>query len=207
MSDREKVRNLVLLLLLGILAILLASLAMVALLMWRTPAPEVVVAEAPAVVEAPAVDDVFIDADAISTASPEPEVQIYKVQPAQPVEPGGDGPVPEAPPVPEGTTASVDLAVLGALDQAQVQNVLSRGTASLHRCYQEALEKTPDLAGAWTGEILVQPSGAVGRVRTVDTTLADPAVSDCLVTRLKRARFPGGRGTATITWTLRFQPS
>ncbi len=91
--------------------------------------------------------------------------------------------------------------------KARIESVMNNHRGAFRRCYEKRLRVRPDLKGQVVVAFTIGVDGRV-RVPIVETsTLNDPAVHRCLVTRVGAARFDvPASGVCQIRWPLRFQP-
>ncbi len=108
-----------------------------------------------------------------------------------------------------------ELTIIGGeLDDETVWRLLHTTESMLHLCYQNALEKEPELAGTVELHLVVAPTrdGHPTRVHVAEGTggsspeLAD--VEACFVRIVRRINFPapGGQREADVTFDLRLSP-
>jgi len=116
-----------------------------------------------------------------------------------------------APPVqagagPVGTLAlgKVELASKG--DGAPISAALTKRLEELQACYQDALGKTPTLAGALTFAFTLKPDGSFGEVAVQTSALKDESLETCITDSIKSAKLGKPIAKApvkgTITMTL-----
>ncbi|MEW6431495.1 MAG: AgmX/PglI C-terminal domain-containing protein [Myxococcota bacterium] len=99
-----------------------------------------------------------------------------------------------------------DAAAQREAEREALLDVVHRNTREIHRCYTNALEEAPGLAGmlrvAWT----VDANGRVPDARIDETNLDDPGLQACVLERVRAWRFPkstdGTRKKLTWKWTL-----
>ena len=119
---------------------------------------------------------------------------------------------PAADPAP--TTSSVataqpgELIVTGSLDKDLVEAVIKRNTNQLRYCYQRELTKKPTLAGDVTVKFTISPDGSVSAATVAATTLNNPNVESCLISRFTRFSYPmpKGGGIVIVEYSMVFAP-
>lgn len=77
---------------------------------------------------------------------------------------------------------------------------LSRRRAELNLCYEQALRKNPDLRGRLDLLFMLGPNGRVVAAEVQDSTVKDPAVAECLMSRALKWRFPRARESLVCTF-------
>ncbi|MDZ7372894.1 MAG: TonB family protein [candidate division KSB1 bacterium] len=92
----------------------------------------------------------------------------------------GDLIVSSASPVTEGKGGA------GSRDPDAVSAVVSSHNAAIQYCYQRALRRNPDLKGKVVVRFTITPEGTVKNVEVVSSTLNDPDVIDCILSRIRR---------------------
>lgn len=74
----------------------------------------------------------------------------------------------------------------GARDQDAVSSVVQSHNAAIQYCYQRALRRNPNLRGKIVVRFTITPQGAVSKVSILSSTLDEPSVESCIVSRIKR---------------------
>jgi TonB family protein len=97
----------------------------------------------------------------------------------------------------------------GGLPEDEVRRVIKKNQSQVSACYQTALSANPRLEGkvaiAWT----VGLDGHVAAASVSEDTMGDPAVSRCMVERVRNWTFPkptGGK-VANVTFPWIFKPA
>ncbi|MEN9797478.1 MAG: hypothetical protein RL653_1174 [Pseudomonadota bacterium] len=99
--------------------------------------------------------------------------------------------------------------VVGGLAKDVIQKVIKRHENEIKYCYESELQKTPDLSGkvavAWT----IDGSGAVADANVSESTLGSNSVEACILTRIRRWKFPEpeGGGVVSVTFPWVFKPA
>ena len=96
-------------------------------------------------------------------------------------------------------TRAVDPAAV-KLPDCEAPEVAIRRTLNLKKqgflaCYKKELNKDPSIQGKLLLNISVTPEGTIDTIATEENTLNNPAVQNCLFTRMKRTTFPACTGT------------
>jgi hypothetical protein len=74
----------------------------------------------------------------------------------------------------------------GSRDPDAVSAVVNSHNAAIQYCYQRALRRNPDLKGKLVVRFTITPEGTVKNVEVVSSTLNDPDVIDCILSRIRR---------------------
>ena len=86
----------------------------------------------------------------------------------------------------------------GSISREEVARVINRHLKEVQFCYEKALIKDPGLRGKLVLEWTIKSSGSVGRVKQKTSTLKSARVASCIISSLKRWRFPKPRGGVVI---------
>ncbi|MEL6543032.1 MAG: AgmX/PglI C-terminal domain-containing protein [Myxococcota bacterium] len=94
-----------------------------------------------------------------------------------------------------------------SLPKALVKKVVDLKRAQVRACYERALHADHGLRGRILMRWLVGRDGRVSTVRAEHSTLRDPAVAECLKSRIASWRFPApaGGGTVEVRYPFVFQ--
>lgn len=91
--------------------------------------------------------------------------------------------------------------VLGGLDQSVVARIVRRHQNEIRYCYERQLQKDPNLTGRIAVRWVIDGMGNVTSATVLGDTVASPAVADCILTRVRRWRFPEPRGGGIVVVT------
>ena len=98
----------------------------------------------------------------------------------------------------QGLVSVQKLTVGGDLPKAVVDKTIRRRMGALRRCYAIGLRMQPSLAGRILIEVEITAGGKVGSVKVIGKSFGAAKVEHCLLSNLKRWRFPAGpKGDAT----------
>jgi hypothetical protein len=78
----------------------------------------------------------------------------------------------------------------GSLPVEVVQRIVRRSIQRFRRCYETALGNAPDLVGEVNTSFTIAAKGAVSRVSTTGSTLADDAAVKCVASHVEVLSFP-----------------
>ena len=96
----------------------------------------------------------------------------------------------------------------GSLDPSKIGKVVKRRVKAIKSCYEKQLKRNPDLSGKVKVQFTILGSGRVGEVQALEDTMGEPAVAQCIVSRVKRWRFPKpDGGSVTVAFPFVFSPS
>ena len=88
--------------------------------------------------------------------------------------------------------------VRGSLDKEVIRRVIRRRQSAVRRCYETQLRTKPDLAGKVTVRFIVSSTGSVQTATTSSSTLDDKTTERCLLSVVKRMRFPKPQGGGIV---------
>lgn len=91
--------------------------------------------------------------------------------------------------------------VTDGLSRDVVAKVIRRHEKEIKFCYEQALQHSPGLTGKVTVMFIIGPAGDVSDASVADSSMTDDEVSQCMVQRVKRWKFPEPLGGGTVTVT------
>ncbi|SEM15265.1 TonB family C-terminal domain-containing protein [Stigmatella aurantiaca] len=110
-----------------------------------------------------------------------------------------------------GTTKVVPgkTTVIGGLDKDVIAKVIRRHQNEIKYCYETELNKNPSLAGKVAVAFTIDPAGAVAEANVAETTLGNATAENCMLSRIRRWKFPEpkGGGVVAVTYPWLFSPS
>jgi TonB family protein len=99
--------------------------------------------------------------------------------------------------------------VVGGLDKDVIQKVIRRHQNEIKYCYESELNRKPDLAGKVAVAFTIDPTGSVSEASVTETTLGSSAAEQCMLSRIRRWKFPEpkGGGVVAVTYPWLFSPA
>lgn len=99
--------------------------------------------------------------------------------------------------------------VVGGLDKDVIAKVIRRHQGEIKYCYESELNKDPSLAGKVAVSFVIDPTGAVSDASVSETTLNNAAAERCMLSRIRRWKFPEpkGGGVVSVTYPWLFSPA
>jgi TonB family protein len=99
--------------------------------------------------------------------------------------------------------------VIGGLDKDVIAKVIRRHQNEIKYCYESELNKNPALAGKVAVAFTIDPAGSVADASVSETTLGSSAAEQCMISRIRRWKFPEpkGGGVVNVTYPWLFSPS
>jgi glutamine cyclotransferase len=82
----------------------------------------------------------------------------------------------------------------GTLSKDEIRKVVVEHIGEIRRCYNQGLERDPELAGRIVVGFEITGTGAVGRSEISESTLKDAAVGVCVAGAIKTWQFPAPKG-------------
>jgi len=92
----------------------------------------------------------------------------------------------------------------GELDEKTVQQYIRRFLSGIKWCYQDRLQSNRKLGGKVTLAFTILPNGSVLDPRTVNSSLGDATLEQCIATKMARWRFPSPKdgGVVEVAYPL-----
>ncbi len=87
-----------------------------------------------------------------------------------------------------------DISIAGDLDRETVRRYIQTKTDQIRWCYQQELQKNPDLTGEIKMQWVILPTGFTARVKVAKSTIRNAAVERCVSDRIATWRFPAPKG-------------
>ncbi|MFT6030177.1 MAG: hypothetical protein ACI8O8_001920 [Oleiphilaceae bacterium] len=89
-----------------------------------------------------------------------------------------------------------------------IRRTMDANKSAINSIYNRELRKKPSLRGAFTAQLIVEPSGSVSNCITTDSTLNEPTLEDKICKRLRLVNFGQKQGvdTATINYPIELFP-
>jgi TonB family protein len=99
--------------------------------------------------------------------------------------------------------------VIGGLDKDVIAKVIRRHQNEIKYCYESELNKNPSLAGKVAVAFTIDPTGAVSEATVTETTLNNSTAENCMLSRIRRWKFPEpkGGGVVAVTYPWLFSPA
>ena len=95
----------------------------------------------------------------------------------------------------------------GGCDKGDIAKNVRARAATLRACYETQLLAKPDLSGKITAQWTITTDGSVTGEKSVDDSMHNNAVSDCVLRSIKRIRFAKPEaGICVIQWPFVFSP-
>ena len=84
------------------------------------------------------------------------------------------------------------------LPDSYIASVIKNQRTFLNRCYAQRLRLNPDARGRIDTSLTIEPDGSISTARVIGSTISDPALQQCVVSTLQRARFKTFNGDPII---------
>lgn len=111
------------------------------------------------------------------------------------------------PPSPAPKPGEPVIGSTGSLAPAEIAGVVRKSVGQMKFCYEKELTQTPTLEGKLVVTFTIGPSGAVtDAVEKSDPPFPSRAVTDCVLGRVRKLKFPAHEGTAiTVNYPFVFK--
>jgi TonB family protein len=99
--------------------------------------------------------------------------------------------------------------VVGGLDKDVIAKIIRQHQNEIKYCYESELNKNPSLAGKVAVAFTIDPAGAVSDASVTETTLNNGTAENCMLSRIRRWKFPEpkGGGVVAVTYPWLFSPA
>ena len=99
--------------------------------------------------------------------------------------------------------------VVGGLSKDVIAKVIKRHQNEIKFCYEQELQKTPDLNGKVAVLFTIDPTGTVNEANVSESSLGSNNTEQCMLARIRRWKFPEpqGGGVVTVTFPWIFKPA
>jgi TonB family protein len=99
--------------------------------------------------------------------------------------------------------------VVGGLDKDVIAKIIRSHQNEIKYCYETELNKNPSLAGKVAVAFTIDPAGAVSEASVSETTLNNSTAENCMLSRIRRWKFPEpkGGGVVAVTYPWLFSPA
>ncbi|OJT22357.1 hypothetical protein BO221_21425 [Archangium sp. Cb G35] len=99
--------------------------------------------------------------------------------------------------------------VIGGLDKDVIAKIIRSHQNEIKYCYETELNKNPSLAGKVAVAFTIDPAGGVSEANVTETTLNSSAAENCMLSRIRRWKFPEpkGGGVVAVTYPWLFSPA
>ncbi|MBK7858787.1 MAG: TonB family protein [Archangiaceae bacterium] len=99
--------------------------------------------------------------------------------------------------------------VVGGLSKDVIMKVIKRHQNEIKFCYEQELQKAPDLSGKVAVLFTIDPAGAVAEANVSETSLNNGNAENCMLSRIRRWKFPEpqGGGVVSVTFPWIFKPA
>ena len=88
--------------------------------------------------------------------------------------------------------------ISGGLDHDQIAEVIRRHMGEVVNCYEQALQKQPNLSGRMNTKFIIGGSGSVASAQVVHSSVKSAAVESCVISRLRSWKFPKPQGNVDV---------
>jgi len=99
--------------------------------------------------------------------------------------------------------------VVGGLSKEVIARIIRQHQSEIKYCYEMELQKNPALFGKVAVLFIIDPAGSVSEANVSDTSLNNQNTEQCMLSRIRRWKFPEpqGGGIVTVTFPWVFKPA
>ncbi len=99
--------------------------------------------------------------------------------------------------------------VVGGLSKDVIAKVIKRHQNEIKFCFEQELQKNPDLSGKVAVAFTIDPAGAVADANVAESSLSNNNAENCMLARIRRWKFPEpqGGGVVSVTFPWIFKPA
>lgn len=99
--------------------------------------------------------------------------------------------------------------VIGGLDKDVIAKIIRSHQNEIKYCYETELNKNPNLQGKVAVAFTIDPAGGVSEANVTETTLNSSSAEACMLSRIRRWKFPEpkGGGVVAVTYPWLFSPA
>ncbi len=95
-----------------------------------------------------------------------------------------------------------EISTTGGLSKEDIQKAVKQQIPAMELCYQNALEKEPNIQGEATFQLIIGSKGKVTKVSLVSSKLKNKHLEQCIIQKIKDLTFPTPEGTEKVTTTI-----
>ncbi len=88
--------------------------------------------------------------------------------------------------------------VIGEIDKSIIDRIVKQHLTQFRFCYERELQRSPDLHGKIVMKWVIAKDGSVSQSNVKRSTMNNPVVEACMVSRIRRLRFPPPRGGGIV---------
>ena len=104
-------------------------------------------------------------------------------------------------------TATPARAGKGSLDKDTIRTVVRAHISEIRQCYNEGLQRKPELAGKFNIDFEIAENGEVTASKVSGSTLNDTTVEACMAATAKSWKFPAPTGgSVAVTYPFVVEP-
>ena len=85
------------------------------------------------------------------------------------------------------------------LARGEIDNVIKKNLDQIRVCYEQLLQRQPDISGKISVAFTIDASGHVSSLHIKESTIAEQAFNDCVTSRIRMWQFPRPRDGKNIS--------
>lgn len=94
----------------------------------------------------------------------------------------------------------------GGISKDQIRKVVRAHIGEVRDCYNQGLQRDPELAGRLVVGFEIAGSGAVNQAKISESTVADAEVGTCIAGKVKSWQFPASSAATTVEYPFVLEP-
>ena len=97
-----------------------------------------------------------------------------------------------------------EIEVAGGLDREVIAQYIKSQLGYILYCYERQLSAKPSLQGKVSVQFTIGGDGYVNTQKVSDTTMGDPTVEGCMLSKIAKWKFPSPKGGTQVNVTYPF---
>lgn len=94
----------------------------------------------------------------------------------------------------------------GGISKDQIRKVVRAHIGEVRDCYNQGLQRDPELAGRLVVGFEIAGSGAVKQATIRESTIADAEVGTCIAAKVQAWQFPAANAATTVEYPFVLEP-
>lgn len=94
----------------------------------------------------------------------------------------------------------------GGITRDQIREVVRAHIGEVRDCYNQGLQRDPELAGRLVVGFEIAGSGAVEHAKISESTVADAEVGACIAAKVKSWQFPASKAATSVEYPFVLEP-
>ncbi|MFL5319527.1 MAG: AgmX/PglI C-terminal domain-containing protein [Myxococcaceae bacterium] len=95
-----------------------------------------------------------------------------------------------------------NVRIIGGLSKEVIAKEIRKHQSEIRYCYETALQHSPELAGKVAVLFTIDPAGDISDADLAETTLNNESAEQCMLSKIRRWKFPAPEGGGVVTVTF-----